>query len=446
MPRTCSVPNFPDTPDDGLALAADAWLPTSDPAARRRILTLLEQASATGADPIAQLRDGLSRWFGPRAATALPPGPSQIQKRAGTLLPLEPLYTLRQPTLWPQRPKRLPDELFSSWLWRTAVAAGVPPRVFVRQVIGGDGNDIDRDIGEAMLQRLAQVTGQTTGRLAGGLLRMVPDASYDAQSSLAENVVLSDEHFLLTRGGHDPWGRPNAALQYCSACLAADGRPYFRRSWRLAHVVVCLDHGCRLHDRCWQCDRPVMPLAQRTTDPVPCCPFCHAVLAEAPAVPGQGRRRQAALRELLLYLALRIPVDKRSRHLDALRRWFGATVRARVAEREIVVASLLPASITAWFGRPADGRHAENLQMLAEGLSHASLAVTARQNGRWTLRTLNAKRTIQGGARAEDAGRSRALPDYSAMARTLTWTLIEGQRERAEQSARHGVQSADQNR
>lgn len=84
--------------------------------------------------------------------------------------------------------------------------------------------------------------------------------------------------------------------------------------------------------------------------------------------------------------------------------------------------------------------------MFAEGLRHASLAVAARQNGRFIRRTLNAKRTIQGGARAEDAGRGRALPDYSAMARTLTWMLIEGQRERAEQRARHGVQSADQNR
>lgn len=132
--------------------------------------------------------------------------------------------------------------------------------------------------------------------------------------------------------------------------------------------------------------------------------------------------------------------------MDALRRWFGAAVRGRVAEREIVVASLLPASITVWFGRPADGWHAENLQMLAEGLSHASLAAAARQNGRFIHRVLDAKRTIQRSARAEDAGRSRALPDYSAMARTLTWKLIEGQRERAEQSARHGVQSADQNR
>lgn len=188
----------------------------------------------------------MSRWFGPRAAAALPPRASRIQERAGALLPLEPLHTLRRPTLWPQRPKRLPDELVSSWSWRTAVAAGVPPRVFARQVIGGDGSDIDRDIGEAMLQRLAKVTGQTTGRLAGGLLRMAPDASYDAQSSLAENVVLSDERFLLTRGGHDPWGRPKAALQYCPACLAADGRPYFRRSWRLSSSAWTMDAACTI--------------------------------------------------------------------------------------------------------------------------------------------------------------------------------------------------------
>ena len=32
----------------------------------------------------------------------------------GDVIALEPLATLRQPTMWPHRPKRLPNELFIS--------------------------------------------------------------------------------------------------------------------------------------------------------------------------------------------------------------------------------------------------------------------------------------------------------------------------------------------
>ncbi len=443
------------TPDD-LAITAEAWLLTSDPAARHRILALLEQVAATGADPIVQLRDGMDRWFGKRAPAlrspaALPSRTGLVREGTGAVLPLEPLVTLRRPTLWPQRPKRLPDELFSSWLWRAAVAANVPPRVFAKQVLASDEGDVDRDIGEANLRRLAQVTGQTSGHLAGGLLRRVPGATYDAQSGLIENVILSDERFLLGRGGQDLWGRPNAVLQYCPACLASDGRPYFRRSWRLAHVATCLEHGCRLHDRCWQCDKPVALLAQKSIDPVPRCQFCAASLAQASWSPSHAHPRQAALHEVLLYLAIHIPPNKQSSHLDVLHRQFGPVVRARVADREVVLQNLSPPLMVQWFGVVDDSRHAERLQMLAEGVRYAGLASALQRRRRrckrpqWK-RTLGAKRRADRAGANLDEGARRGLPSYSETARTLMWTMIKGQRERTQASTRQGVQSADQNR
>lgn len=426
---------------DELSSAADAWLPTSDPVARETIFALLDQVAATGVDPIAQLRDGVNRWFGARALAALPPQTTRTKVAAGAGLALEPLYTLRQPTLWPQRPKRLPDELFSSWLWRAALAANVPPRVFAKQVTGGNF-DVDRDMGEAALRHLAQVTGQTAGHLAGGLLHIHPGAVADSEASLIENVMLADGRFLARRGGYDAAGRANPVLQFCPACLAADARPYFRRSWRLAHVVACQEHGCRLHDRCWQCGKPVAPLGQRTTNPVPCCPCCDAVLAAAPATPSRGLRRQAALIELLLYLATRVPAGKRFRHLDALHKRLRPVVRAPVAEREAVIAGLLPSSVSTWFGRPVDGRHDVNFQLIAEGVSPERLAAAARQDR--ARRKRSAKRLISD---ADDTRKQTSkLSDYSETARTLTWTLIEGQRERIATSAFQGAQSADQNR
>ncbi len=424
---------------DELSMAADAWLPTSDPATRDTIVALLEQVAATGADPMATLRDGMGRWFGARSSIALPPRTNRAKAASEGQLVLEPLYTLRRPTLWPQRPKRVSDELFSSWLWRAAIAANVPPRVFAKQVVGRDVVDIDRDIDTITLRRLAHLTGQTVGHLAGGLLQLIPEVAYDAQSSLIENVMLTDDRFLAVRSGRDALGLPRPVLQFCPVCLAAPEHPYFRRCWRLAHVVACREHGCRLHDRCWQCAKPVTPLAQRTTNPVACCASCGAVLAEAPSILSQGTRRQAALSEVLLYLATRIPAAERTRHLNALHRRLGPVIGAPVAERESAIAGLLPASVPAWFGPPVDERHAANLKMLAEGVSFDGLGIAARRN-RATQRVRTKHANLD-----EAGGRRSKLPDYSDTARTLTRNLIEGQWDRSATNAFQGAQSADQN-
>lgn len=105
---------------DRLRSDVEAWLPSTDSGAQQQIVDLLTQAAATGADPIATLRDGLRQWFGTGASAMLPHPPSPIAAFEATAIPFEALIGLRRPTLWPQRPKRLTDELFSSWLWRCA--------------------------------------------------------------------------------------------------------------------------------------------------------------------------------------------------------------------------------------------------------------------------------------------------------------------------------------
>jgi hypothetical protein len=213
--------------DDGvqsLTEAAAAWLPTSDPVAAARILTILQQVAINGGDPITELRDGLGRWFGSHVELAMPIQGHNSAITPGSRLVFEALATHREPTLWPQRPKRLPDELFSSWLWRSAVAAGTPPRMFASQALGGMCEDPDRDIKLTVLRRLAQRTGQTSAHLAAGLLHVSASANYDTPSSLAENVLLLDDTFLLTRAGRGRLGRPNSVLQYCPLCFQTDAR------------------------------------------------------------------------------------------------------------------------------------------------------------------------------------------------------------------------------
>ena len=161
-----------------LAVAAQAWLPTDVPSTRRHILDLLVQATATGANPIDELRQSMSRWFGADAVVMLPPvSPGAERPAAPDGIALEPLAVLRRPTLWPQRPKRLPDELFSSWLWRVSVAAAALPADFARDVVGAAYNDIDLAIAPESVRRLARLSGQSAGHLAAGTLPVQPWAN-----------------------------------------------------------------------------------------------------------------------------------------------------------------------------------------------------------------------------------------------------------------------------
>ena len=156
--------------------------------------------------------------------------------------------------------------------------------------------------------------------------------------------------------------------------------------------------------------------------------------------------RQVALQEMLVYLAIHIPVPQRAPHLNALRLRLGSAVRGRASIREAVVEGLFPASMRLWFGKPVDARHAEALQLLAEGGSYASLSMREQPLSRLARRSVKARQVADSGRLFLHGVRTRGLPDYSDTARTLTWNLIEGNRDPIEESARQGVQSADQKR
>ena len=150
-----------------LAQAAQAWLPTDIPGTKQRILDLLAQVAATGANPILELRQGMSWWFGSDAPAMLPPMHLGSERPLlSGMIAMEPLAVLRPPTLWPQRPKRFPDELFTSWLWRASVAAAAPAAAFARDVLGTEYDDADREIAPQIVQRLAQLSGQNFDHLA----------------------------------------------------------------------------------------------------------------------------------------------------------------------------------------------------------------------------------------------------------------------------------------
>jgi hypothetical protein len=201
--------------------AAKIWLPTLDPVSEAKITDLLAEVAATGANPVVELRNALAGWFGAQQQLVLPrPGPTMNSLPGGVAV--EPLSPMQRPCLWPQRPKRRDCELFSSWLWRTAVAAGVPPRQFVRDEVAENYDDIDRDIAPATLQRLAGLSGQTARHLSAGLV--VPNETALTLAEAAENELLRDGRFLLSGSGHDRQGRRQPFATVLPSVPPAAGR------------------------------------------------------------------------------------------------------------------------------------------------------------------------------------------------------------------------------
>ena len=353
-------------PDARLIEDAKNWLPTDDPEAHRSIVGLLAMIAQAGVDPIAALRDALHRWFGPAAPGLLRPRTMTEPARpsAPGLVALEPLPPLRRPTLWPQRPKRFADELFSSWLWRASVAAGVPPKRFAAETLGVRYADPDTEVPEGTLRRLALLSGQSVSRLAAGTLSGAPPLT---RGDVVFEALLQHGGFLLRAKARI--GRRRAQLQYCPRCLATDPQPYFRRSWRFAVAAVCVRHGCRLHDACWRCGALIDLLDQVQPASAPRCAACRAVLAEAArtlvpdAVTGQR-----GLMCVLYYAAVALEPEALRRHLDALANRF--LPGSPATERQRAIANFGPSHLEQWFGPMTDVRHGALMRRHARGGAH----------------------------------------------------------------------------
>jgi TniQ len=365
--------NFADVgrPDARLREDAQTWLPTHDRAARDVIVAALAMASRTGGDPIAALRDAMSRWFGAAAKEALPPEViTPVATPTADGIGLEPLPRLRRPTLWPQRPKRFSDELFSSWLWRAGVAAGAPPKRFAAEVLGVRYADPDAEVSETTVRELALRSGQPASWLTAGTLM---SGHAFTRADVVHDALLRHGGFVLHRQPRA--ARPRAAVQYCPRCLV-EGSPYFRRGWRFTIMAACVRHGCRLHDACWRCGTCVDPLARATRSFRPCCADCGVALADGPVAPAtETSRRQRGLLCVLYYAAACLEESGLHARLDALARRISAG--RPVAKREQMLRRCRPSNIDAWFGAASDPCQGDLLRRHARGEAYGAWFASA---------------------------------------------------------------------
>ena len=157
---------------------------------------------------------------------------------------------------WPYRPQPLPDELLSSYLIRTAHGLSMRPVTFTNAVWGSRdllfGQDVDNYAPIAVIDHLVAGVGLDKAVVAAMTFAPWRDA-----------LDIGDQ-----ATGRKPWilpvsivsnDRRRPGLQFCPACLAADPKPYLRRTWRLAFATVCTTHGVELRDRCPHCGHTLQP-------------------------------------------------------------------------------------------------------------------------------------------------------------------------------------------
>ncbi|OHU90833.1 MULTISPECIES: TniQ family protein [Pseudoalteromonas] len=163
----------------------------------------------------------------------------------------------------PVHPQPMPDELFSSWVYRAAKANGQNVFSFCHLLLpelNGRYYDIDNSVNEAAIQKLSHFlrtpflnAWTTTLDSYAGLLfsRVTPKAKRKA---------------CILQTGITRYSNKRFCLQYCPSCLA-EREPYYRKEWRISFVTVCTKHKCKLHDRCPQCHKPVKPLLNDVGQP-----------------------------------------------------------------------------------------------------------------------------------------------------------------------------------
>ena len=179
----------------------------------------------------------------------------------------------------------LADESLTSWLVRTALAHGCDPTVLTTW-LWPDWRawmfDVDRGIPKRQHAALCREAGIKPKALEAAALgpMMMRLLGRTPERCASWTWVLT----LGARGA-----RRSGGTQLCPVCLSEDRPPYYRVQWRLAWHTACATHACLLHDRCPECESPIMAhRLQGDAAHIALCAACGTDLRTAPVRPGAG--------------------------------------------------------------------------------------------------------------------------------------------------------------
>lgn len=153
---------------------------------------------------------------------------------------------------WPIMVQPFEDELFSSWLFRIALANGQAPRIFARLTYGSPqywNMDLDvnriKDFHDSFSNKTYLTSAQLEKLMMHNLLERLSAGKTD-KTHLRWLIPLNNR----LRNVNQVSGIP-----FCPLCLEENG--YFKQSWRLATTTICLQHMIPLKEFCQRCHKPV---------------------------------------------------------------------------------------------------------------------------------------------------------------------------------------------
>lgn len=136
-------------------------------------------------------------------------------------------------------PKPFPDEILSSWIARTAYAHHTHPQTFLNLHFDNSHFNwrlnFDASVSDQEIEILAQKSGFSYNTIYEMTLR-----SYEGY--LQEAIIPIGNNRLITK-----------QQNFCPVCLREDSFPYFRKSWKVLLLPICLQHQCYLHEGCPSC-------------------------------------------------------------------------------------------------------------------------------------------------------------------------------------------------
>lgn len=182
---------------------------------------------------------------------------------------------------WPLTPPILPDELFSSWLIRTAHAHGCSPSTLTASAWPKShawAVDLDRWHSWADFKALSGIVGMSPQTLLACTLWRV-------MSNLHPYPVVLNT-------GSVPWILPlgcrnhsHAGGLMCCPCCIDGPTPHYLLQSRLAWHTVCPRHRVLLIDHCLRCGAALQPARLQPGHPLSECHHCGQSLAHKSSGP-----------------------------------------------------------------------------------------------------------------------------------------------------------------
>ncbi|WP_413817993.1 TniQ family protein [Pseudomonas yamanorum] len=175
---------------------------------------------------------------------------------------------------WPIPQALMEDELFSSFLVRSALAHGCAPISLTSAIWPAQRvwtQDLDRGLVPKSLEVLSQFSGIPVPALQSSALQPIADCIFNTPF----------RHF-----GVWPWvlvlgcrnRRRAGGLQCCPVCMGQPD-PFYRIQWRLAWHTRCSLHRARLIDCCPACKAALHPSLLRQGGSIAHCHLCKSPLA-----------------------------------------------------------------------------------------------------------------------------------------------------------------------